>query len=280
MVQDNDADDLIKEFSGKKICRLACYFTLLPDTKDYDIISEVNTEKYVILDSKTLAVKSEVKRLGGWYKIFPPGPKVQEPFNTLITPDLQVNNNEIYKFYYLYPRASRIHQIKTLNRLAFFQVISVKSSSGQPSIVLLSMSAHMITGKVYVMSFLMEKRKRVRIVDQVELPVTNAPGSFGLNFQRGIGDESDWVYVKLAWSSRNEADKTVLSLARVKTDSEAKIEYEELAEKRSISGHWSASGFVKYGFVWLLTEDEVGLIIKACLTEINLFLNFRFAIAF
>uniref|UniRef100_A0A914XMC8 Uncharacterized protein n=2 Tax=Plectus sambesii TaxID=2011161 RepID=A0A914XMC8_9BILA len=218
-------DELAKEFRGTNICRRACYFTLLPDTKDIDIISEVNAEKYVILNNKTLAIKGDVKRSGGWYKTYPPGPKVQEPFNTLITPDLQA--------------------------------ITVTSPAGQPSTILLSMNAHMITGKVYMMSFLLEKRKRVFIVDQIELPVTNGPGSFGLNLQPGVGEESGSLFAKFAWSSRTEADKTILSLARITADSGAKIQCEALAEKRQLDGNWSASGFVKAGFIWLLTEDDV-----------------------
>uniref|UniRef100_A0A914VH97 Uncharacterized protein n=1 Tax=Plectus sambesii TaxID=2011161 RepID=A0A914VH97_9BILA len=215
--QMNGETSVMKKYPGDNICRVACYFTTMPDTDDRDIVSDFDGNTFYILDNETLKIKGEMKLIGGWYK-----EKIGSPDSLIITPQLVA--------------------------------ITVPARFGRNSLIFFQYSVNMDTGRSFVMSFLVEKRKRVRLIDQIELPINNKPGNYGYSANLG-GD--GWYYISFTWLLHdNKGDNTVLNLARVSADRNAKIKCEKLASERLIPGIWLAS-LVKSGYLWFLTPKQI-----------------------
>uniref|UniRef100_A0A914VIS0 Uncharacterized protein n=1 Tax=Plectus sambesii TaxID=2011161 RepID=A0A914VIS0_9BILA len=215
--QMNGEASVIKKYRGEKICRVACYFTTMPDTDDRDIVSDFDGKKYYILDNKTLKIKGEMERIGGWYK-----ERMGSPDAVVITPQLVP--------------------------------VIVPARSGRSSMIFFEYSVNMNTGRSFVMSYLVEERKRVRLIDQIELPIRNKPGNYGCSANLG-GD--GWYYISFTLDLHDSRGRnTLLSLARVMADHTAKIKCEKLASERLIPGIWLAS-LVKSGYLWFFTPMQL-----------------------
>uniref|UniRef100_A0A914VGS7 Uncharacterized protein n=1 Tax=Plectus sambesii TaxID=2011161 RepID=A0A914VGS7_9BILA len=215
--QMNGETSAMKKYRGENICRVACYFTTMPDTDDRDIVSDFDGKKYYILDNKTLKIKGEMERIGGWYK-----ERMGSPDAVVITPQLVP--------------------------------VIVPARSGRSSMIFFEYSVNMNTGRSFVMSYLVEERKRVRLIDQIELPIRNKPGNYGCSANLG-GD--GWYYISFTLDLHDSRGRnTLVSLARVTADHTAKIKCEKLASERLIPGIWLAS-LVKSGYLWFLKPTQL-----------------------